>query len=93
MTQSTFTFKQPTTIEILLVLESDNIRLMSPESGDGIQPPSPKSSQPRFRPERPDLAREPDFGRLAGIRLSQIPTKLSGFRHLSRILAILAGIR
>jgi hypothetical protein len=29
----TFTFKQPTTIEILPVSESDNIRLMSPESG------------------------------------------------------------
>jgi hypothetical protein len=29
----TFTFKQLTTIEILPVSESDNIRLMSPESG------------------------------------------------------------
>jgi len=75
MTQSTFTFKQPTTIKILPVSESDNIRLMSPESG-----------HPRFRrpiwPDRPDsghligsgqkgwipaiwpdLAREPDPGR------------------------------
>jgi len=45
MAQSTFTFKQSTTIEILPVSESDNIRLMSPESGDGIWPPSPKSGQ------------------------------------------------
>jgi hypothetical protein len=42
----TFTFKQPTTIEILPVSESDNIRLMSLESGDGIRPPSPESGQP-----------------------------------------------
>jgi hypothetical protein len=33
--QSTFTFKQSTTIEILPVSVSDNIRLMSPESGTG----------------------------------------------------------
>jgi hypothetical protein len=31
--QSTFTFKQSTTTEILLVPESDNIRLMSPKFG------------------------------------------------------------
>jgi hypothetical protein len=82
MAQSTFTFKQPTTIEILPVLESDNIRLKSPESSDGIRPPSPESGQldsgeqydrnpaiwpaGRIWPERPD----PDPASLPGSSLS-----------------------
>jgi hypothetical protein len=44
---------------------------MSPESGDGIRPPSLESGQPdsgnqsdRNPADRPDLAREPDFGRI-----------------------------
>jgi hypothetical protein len=46
----------------LPVLESDNIRLMSPESGDGIRPPSPESGQldsgDNLIEFWPDLARE-----------------------------------
>jgi hypothetical protein len=62
--------------------------LMSPEFGDGIRPPSPKSGQP-------DSGDQSDRNpaTFAGIRLSQIPTKLSGFRPLSQILVILVGIR
>jgi hypothetical protein len=46
----------------LPVSNSDNIRIMSSESGDGIRPPSPESGQPRF--QQPIW---PDPGRPAGI--------------------------
>jgi hypothetical protein len=55
--------------------------------GQKGQIPGKEPDSGRIWPERPDP------GRQAGIRLSQIPTKLSGFWPLSRILAILAGIR
>jgi hypothetical protein len=75
----------------LPVLESDNIQLMSPESGDGIRPPSLESGQQDsddqsgripagwpngFGQIRPDGRNPATF---TEIQLSQIPTKLSGF--------------
>jgi hypothetical protein len=54
-----------------------------------------RSALARDAGSRPALAGRiwPDPASLAEIRLSQIPTKLSRFRLLSQILAILAGIR
>jgi hypothetical protein len=74
MAQSTFTFKQSTTIEILSVLESDNIQLMSPESGDGIWLPSPEFGQP-------DSGDQSD-------RTQAIWSDLAEFRPFDRILTI-----
>jgi hypothetical protein len=79
----TFTFKQPTTIEILPVLESDNIRLMSLESGDGIRPAlvRPAGFRPSDRRGRIPIGWPDGSGQPVGIRpLWPDPAKVARIR-------------
>jgi hypothetical protein len=69
--------------------------LVSLDSGDHIPAIWPEQPAGRNRAQRPD-PRQPVLCRnsavLAGIQPTQIPTKLFGFRPLSWILVIVAGM-
>jgi hypothetical protein len=92
MTQLTFTFSQSITTGIWLVTESDNVRSLSPDSGDqnGRIPAIWLGSCQNGRilaysqPFWPDSGTNSQIpATFSGIRPTQILTKLSRFRPLS----------